>query len=139
MKYRIRHITEADFGCEERQEGEPLLCGLALEILEVQGSEAEARNETEDGNEAKERNEGEEGKEDAGDRSLYREIPDALAWDLGLAEGQILTDAELDALIRGEKPEGWGDLNHRQYYQTDIGPVCMSADEYRIYRQKKRS
>lgn len=30
MQYQIEDILEADFGCEEREEGAPLLCCLVL-------------------------------------------------------------------------------------------------------------
>jgi hypothetical protein len=30
MRYQVEDILEADFGCEEREEGAPLLCCLAL-------------------------------------------------------------------------------------------------------------
>ncbi|MCI7094111.1 MAG: hypothetical protein MR940_10050 [Lachnospiraceae bacterium] len=30
MQYQIEDILEADFGCEEREEGTPLLCCLVL-------------------------------------------------------------------------------------------------------------
>ena len=32
MQYQIEDIMEADFGCEEREEGAPLLCCLVLSV-----------------------------------------------------------------------------------------------------------
>lgn len=109
MKYRIRDILEADFGCEERAEGEPLMCLLMLE---------------------------EEGGTGAREGAVYRAVPDALADELCLEKGQVVTEEELAAMTEGKKPDGWDDLTHRSIYHTGIGPVCMSAAEYREYRER---
>lgn len=109
MKYRIEDIMEADFGCEERQPDQQLLCCLALS--------------------------------QAGEKTvsslIYRNMPDALADELCLVKGQIISDKELEAMMAGRKPEGWDDLDHRNTYATDIGPVCMSSAEYRMYMDRK--
>lgn len=108
-RYRIEDITEADYGCEERPDTAPLLCRLELRKI---GDPADSSQ-------------------------LIRHMPDELADELALTPGQIVTDEELDALEAGRKPAGWDDLDHRNTYFTDIGPVCMSAAEYRMYRERR--
>ncbi|MDD5922832.1 MAG: hypothetical protein PUC44_06615 [Eubacteriales bacterium] len=127
MKYVIQDITEADFGCEERPEKAPLLCCLVLKEMGApklfDASEMESMKEMNGA--------GREG------RIVRKEIPDRLADELYLTPGQVITGSELSSLQNGEKPEGWDDLSHRSYYQTDIGMVCMSAAEYRDYQEQK--
>ncbi len=131
VTYRIEDITEADYGCEERPEGAPLMCCLALS----EAGRTERIDGSEDGN-------GDLGSGNSDDRRIcrevvYRTVPDELANELYLEKGQILTEEELRELQAGRKPEGWDDIRHRNTYQTDIGPVCMSAAEYRTYREMK--
>ncbi len=74
---------------------------------------------------------------DDGGEKVYREIPDTLVDELCLVPGQMITEEELTSMMTGTKPEGWDDISHRNLYKTDIGMVCMSAAEYRDYREMK--
>lgn len=117
--FRIVDITEADFGCEERPEGAPLMCCLILE----------EENEPADGGL----------KQQIGLPlgRLRREIPDRLVDELGLVPGLKITGKELDEMQEGRQPQGWDALDRRHYYDTQIGQVCMSGPEYRAYYSKK--
>lgn len=66
MKYTIKDITEADYGCEELPDGAPVMCRLVLK--------------TESGME------------------VVKEVPDERASAAGLAAGQEITDAQIEAL-----------------------------------------
>lgn len=74
MQYRIEDLLEADFGCEERQEGAPLMCCLAL---------------TETGDERK---------------KIFCNIPDFIVEECHLQRGQILSEEELGMMKEGRKP-----------------------------------
>lgn len=139
MTYRIEDITEADYGCEERPEGAPLMCCLVLsevgDTADAEGTEGRIKSEGGIGSGDRIRA---GGNGEASHKELvYRSIPDDLANELYLEKGQVLTEEELKQLQAGRKPEGWDDISHRNTYQTDIGPVCMSAAEYRSYREMK--
>ena len=79
MQYQIEDILEADFGCEEREEGAPLLCCLVLSaapllcclVLSADG------------------------------KRIYRNIPDELARKCALTKGIVLTEEELRGLETG--------------------------------------
>lgn len=117
--FRIVDITEADYGCEERPEGAPLMCCLILE----EENESKA----------------------VGLRQqiglplgrMRREVPDRLVDELGLVPGLKITGQELEEMQKGMQPEGWDALDRRHYYDTQIGQVCMSGPEYRAYYSKK--
>lgn len=138
MQYRIEDIMEADFGCEERQEGQTLMCCLALSKTgEGNLSESETGSASDSESAARSGSAADKADRLANEKIIYRNMPDTLADELYLVKGQILSEDELNDLEAGKKPEGWDDLNHRNTYETDIGLVCMSSSEYREYREKK--
>lgn len=68
---------------------------------------------------------------------IYREVYDDMVDELCLVKGMGLTADELRSIEGGLIPEGWFDLTHRHYFETPIGPVCMSVEEYRDYIYNK--
>jgi|GEM_PF-1592540 hypothetical protein len=118
-EYRLLDIKEADYGCEERPEGTPLMCLLVLEKNDANNSEQSNIAVVSEKQESAEK--------------LYAEIPDVLATELGLVNGVIISEEELSEMKAGRKPSNWDSISNRHYYQTKIGTVCMSNKEFMEY------
>lgn len=124
MEYKLLDIKEADYGCEELPEGESVKCLLVLEktenVLKETACSCQISTTT--------------GRQETTGSKVYAEIPDSLATELGLTTGIIISDDELNEMKLGNAPKNWDDIENRHYYQTPIGPVCMSNKEYREYK-----
>ena len=87
MQYMIEDFFEADYGCEERPEGAPLMCCLSL---------AEAGSTAETGNTAEAGSKG---------NMIFCNIPDSFVKELHLQKGQILSEEELRMMKEGRMPD----------------------------------
>ena len=81
MQYMIEDFFEADYGCEERPEGAPLMCCLSL---------AETGNTAEAGSKG---------------NMIFCNIPDSFVKELHLQKGQILSEEELRMMKEGRMPD----------------------------------
>lgn len=141
-EYKLLDIKEADYGCEERPKGAPLMCLLVLaenvastSVGAVQSNGA-AADEQITSNSSAPNSASQFGKTA---KKIYAEIPDALATELGLVRGVIISDEELKDMKSGKKPENWDSLSNRHYYETQIGTVCMSNREFMEYTVQSMS
>ena len=102
MQYMIEDFFEADYGCEERPEGAPLMCCLSLAEA---GSTAEAGSK---GN------------------MIFCNIPDSFVKELHLQKGQILSEEELRMMKEGRMPD-----SHMSIRRTEEDRFSILRDHSR--------
>ena len=87
MQYIIEDILDADFGCEEREEGTPLMCTLALSA--AWGSLSADRDPASE--------DADPGSAKCSHRQrIFRNIPDSFVEELHLQKGQVLSKMNSD-------------------------------------------
>lgn len=115
MQYMIEDFFEADYGCEERPEGAPLMCCLSLAET---GNTAEAGSTAETGSTAEAGSKG---------NMIFCNIPDSFVKELHLQKGQILSEEELRMMKEGRMPD-----SHMSIRRTE-------EDRFSILRDHSRS